>query len=256
MSLLFTKYQSAGNDFILMDARTSPVREKIASLSRAEIAKICDRRFGIGGDGLILLLAHPEYDFEMKNYNSDGGECSMCGNGGRALVHFAHSLGIKKDHYRFLATDGIHEARIEANLIHLKMQDVPGSVPTPLGLTFNTGSPHLIRHVKNLMSVDVVEEGRMMRNSPHFMPGGINVNFIEEIDGQLFIRTYERGVEDETLSCGTGVIAAALAMNSPTGITSIQARGGMLTVKFEKDGAAFKNIWLIGPAEKTYEGMT
>ena len=250
----FTKYQAAGNDFILIDAREPVVRQKIAALTRSDLAKICDRRFGIGADGIILLLSHPEYDFEMKNYNSDGGECSMCGNGGRSLVHFAHSLGLKKNSYRFLATDGVHEAKIEGNLIHLKMQDVTTGTPTPFGITFNTGSPHLIRNVKNLMSIEVVSEGRNLRNSPLFMPGGININFIEDIDGQLFIRTYERGVEDETLSCGTGVIAAALAVNHASGETSIQARGGMLTVKFEKNEAGFKNIWLIGPAEKTFEG--
>jgi len=254
LGLRFTKYQAAGNDFILMDARDPATRQKILSLSRAEIAKICDRRFGIGADGLILLLAHPDYDFEMKNYNSDGGECSMCGNGGRSLVHFAQALGLNKKDYRFLATDGPHEAKIEGSLVHLKMQDVPSVVPTPLGATFNTGSPHLIRKVNQLMAIDVVSEGRMIRNSPLFMPGGINVNFIEEIDGQLFIRTYERGVEDETLSCGTGVIAAALTMNEAKGFTSIQARGGMLSVKFEKNGSGFKDIWLIGPAEKTFEG--
>jgi diaminopimelate epimerase len=214
---------------------------------------ICDRRFGVGGDGLILLLSHPDFDFEMKNFNSDGGECTMCGNGGRSLVHFADSLGIKKSNYRFIASDGIHEAKIEGDLIQLKMSDVSVAVPTPMGMTYNTGSPHLICKVKNLMDHDVVNEGRKLRNSSFFMPAGINVNFIEEVNGQLFIRTYERGVEDETLSCGTGVIAAALATSQDHEIW-IQTRGGKMKVTFEPDGIGFKNIWLIGPAKSTFEG--
>ena len=251
----FTKFQSAGNDFILIDAREPSMRLLALSLTRASIAKICDRRFGVGADGFILLLSHPDYDFEMKNYNSDGGECSMCGNGARALVRFAHSVGLVKNYYRFIAIDGEHEAKIDSNSIHVKMRDVETGVPTPMGITFNTGSPHLVCKVSGLMDYPVVPEGRKLRNAPLFMPSGINVNFIEEVAGQLFIRTYERGVEDETLSCGTGVIAAALAFCNNTNEIAIQARGGMLKVKFEKQGAAFKNIWLIGPAEKTFEGI-
>lgn len=254
----FTKYQATGNDFILIDARDPDLRRKIQSFTRADIAKICDRRFGVGGDGLLLLLSHPEYDFEMRNFNSDGGECTMCGNGGRSLVKFARQLGINKDHYRFIAADGIHEAKIEGNLVHLKMKDVAPGIPTPHGITFQTGSPHLVCKVKDLMNIDVVHEGRKIRNSPQFMPAGINVNFVEEVDGDLFIRTYERGVEDETLSCGTGVIAAALAFNK----SIIQARGGMLKVSFEKivektaekTGDTYQNIWLTGATEKTFEG--
>lgn len=253
--LHFSKFQSTGNDFILIDARQPAVRERVLSLSRAEIARICDRRFGIGGDGFILLLAHLDYDFEMRNYNSDGGECSMCGNGARALVRFAHLLGIHKERYRFIAIDGEHEAKVESSLVHVKMKDVEKPVPTPLGLTFDTGSPHLVMKVSGLMDTEVVTEGRRIRNSPLFMPSGINVNFIEEVDQQLFIRTYERGVEDETLSCGTGVIAAALAFNRGQKEISIQARGGLLKVKFDTDGEGFKNIWLIGPSEKTFEGI-
>lgn len=254
-NLQFTKFQSAGNDFILLDARSDAKQKEIATLSRSEIAHICNRRFGVGADGLILLLSHPNYDFEMKNFNSDGGECSMCGNGARALVRFARQLGIKKDHYRFTASDGEHEARINGNLVEVKMRDVETGTPTPLGLTFNTGSPHLVCKVTGLMEYPVVTEGRKIRNSSLFMPTGINVNFIEEVAGQLFIRTYERGVEDETLSCGTGVIAAALATEQNRSETSIQTRGGMLKVRFEKAGSGFKNIWLIGPAEPTFEGL-
>lgn len=254
LELLFSKFQSAGNDFILVDARDPLVRQKVLSFTRAQIALICDRRFGVGADGFILLLAHPDYDFEMKNYNSDGGECSMCGNGARALVRFAHQKGIIQDHYRFIATDGEHEAKITGSSIHVKMCDVEMGVPTPMGITFNTGSPHLICKVKGLLDYPVVVEGRKLRNASLFMPSGINVNFVEEVDGQLFIRTYERGVEDETLSCGTGVIAAALAHCKNSNEISIQARGGMLKVKFERSEPGFKNIWLIGPADLSFEG--
>jgi diaminopimelate epimerase len=253
--LPFTKFQSTGNDFILIDARDDAKHTVLDKLSRTQIAKICDRRFGVGADGLILLLPHSDYDFEMKNYNSDGGECTMCGNGARALVRFAHRLGIKKDHYRFIASDGEHVAKINNDLVEVKMRDVEIGSSTLHGPTFNTGSPHLICKVTGLMNYPVVDEGRKIRNLAIFMPSGINVNFIEEIKGQLFIRTYERGVEDETLSCGTGVIAAALATAGEETETEIQTRGGMLKVKFEKSGMGFKNIWLIGPAEPTFEGI-
>ena len=253
--LPFTKYQSTGNDFILIDARDEKTREQVLSLTRAEIARVCDRRFGIGGDGFILLLTHPDYDFEMKNYNSDGGECTMCGNGARALVQFARSRGIARDHYRFIAIDGEHEAKVEQNLVHVKMKDVEAGVPTPAGITFDTGSPHLICKVSGLIDYPVVQEGRKLRNSPLFMPAGINVNFVEEVSGQFFIRTYERGVEDETLSCGTGVIGAALAMENPSGETTFQTRGGTIRVKFTKMGQSFRDIWLIGPSVRTFEGI-
>jgi diaminopimelate epimerase len=253
--LSFTKFQSTGNDFILIDARAPEMREKALSLSRSEIARICDRRFGVGGDGFILLLSREGYDFEMRNYNSDGGECTMCGNGARALVQFAHSIGIIREHYRFIAIDGEHEAKIENGQIQVKMKDVESAIPTPAGMTFDTGSPHLIRMVSDLTDFPVVEEGRKLRNSTLFMPAGINVNFVEKKDGQLFIRTYERGVEDETLSCGTGIIAAALAMGEHSGDVTFQARGGTLRVKFETQGTSFRNIWLIGPSARTFEGI-
>lgn len=253
--LPFTKFQSTGNDFILIDARTPEMREKVLGLSRSEIARICDRRFGVGGDGFILLLSRDGYDFEMRNYNSDGGECTMCGNGARALVQFAHSIGIVREHYRFIAIDGEHEAKIENGLIQVKMKDVESVIPTPAGMTFDTGSPHLIRMVSDLTDFPVVEEGRKLRNSALFMPAGINVNFVEKKDDQLFIRTYERGVEDETLSCGTGIIAAALAVGERSGEVIFQARGGTLRVKFEKEGSSFRNIWLIGPSTSTFEGI-
>jgi len=276
MKLSFSKYQGTGNDFILVDNRSG----FCDSLTRAQIARICDRRFGVGGDGFILLNRAPGsndgsawLDFTMKNYNSDGGECSMCGNGGRALVQFAHDLGIGKELYRFSASDGEHEAELRDGLVHLKMQDVGAIHETPVGFVLDTGSPHLVRSTSGLMTHDVVTEGRTLRHSAMFMPGGINVNFVEPIGGsdrsgsKIFVRTYERGVEDETFSCGTGVIAAAIALTesqSPTNgaqscadgehRVAVETRGGSLQVRFEKTANAYHGIWLIGPARLTFRG--
>ncbi len=251
MKIPFSKYQGTGNDFILIDNRD----QRFSELTRAQIARLCDRRFGVGGDGMILLNSHDRYDFEMKNYNSDGGECSMCGNGGRSLVAFARSKGIQKDLYRFWAIDGEHEAQITESksgpIVHLKMKDVTNIRETPAGHILDTGSPHLVCQVKNLMTYDVVTEGRKIRNSAMFMPSGINVNFVEVNGDKFFVRTYERGVEDETLSCGTGIIAAALVCSA----TEIETRGGKLGVKFTRQSATeFQDIWLIGPAQLTFEG--
>ena len=254
MNISFSKYQGTGNDFILIDNRSKTFDD----LTRAEIAKLCDRRFGVGADGLILLNSNSNSDFEMKNYNSDGGECSMCGNGARSLVQFAHDLGLQKENYVFHAIDGFHEAGIRDGLIHLKMQDVNQVTETPVGFVLDTGSPHLVRRTSDLMTFDVVTEGRRLRNSAMFMPGGINVNFVEAYHDQIFVRTYERGVEDETLSCGTGVIASALTSfdHAPgTHSVSVQARGGSLKVHFDKiKNDQYSNIWLIGPAQKTFAG--
>lgn len=250
----FSKYQATGNDFILVDARDPEVRNPLLHLTPQSIAGYCDRRFGIGADGFILLLAHPEYHFEMKTYNSDGQECSMCGNGARALVRFAQDLGIPGPTYRFLAIDGEHEAILQSESVQVRMKDVGEIQATPFGPAMNTGSPHVIQTVSGLAHYPVVQEGKKIRHSEFFQPSGINVNFIEEINGRIHIRTYERGVEDETLSCGTGVVAVALALATKSGETFIQAKGGLLSVQFEKNNDSFKNIWLKGPAEKTFEG--
>ena len=254
----FVKYQATGNDFILIDNRDGNLK-----LSRAEIARLCNRRYGIGADGLILLGSAAGFDFEMKNYNSDGGECSMCGNGGRALIRFARDLGVIGDSCRFLAIDGIHEGGIEGDQIRIRMQSVDRVRETPAGPALDTGSPHLVVGIHGLMNHDVVREGRALRNSPLFMPGGINVNFIEENSGRIFIRTYERGVEDETLSCGTGAIAAALVSHqrkhNPTDGAPVEipvhCQGGVLLIRFTQTGGSqFEKIDLIGPVEKTFEG--
>ena len=259
MRIQFSKYQGSGNDFILIDNRDGKW-----NFTRSEIAQLCHRRFGVGGDGLILLNSDPHYDFEMKNYNSDGGECTMCGNGGRTLVQFAHDLGIKKVHYRFRAIDGEHEAYLRHGKVELKMQAVREIKKTPVGFALDTGSPHLVISVKNLINFDVVHEGRKLRNSPLFMPNGINVNFVERHEDQVFLRTYERGVEDETLSCGTGAIATAIVdslhQKIPDGQTieqAVQCQGGQLEIRFKKlSEQNFDQIWLIGPAIKTFEGNT
>ncbi len=254
----FHKYQSTGNDFILIDNRRGEFR-----LTRAEIARLCNRRFGIGADGLILLNSSNEFDFEMRNFNSDGGECSMCGNGGRALIRFAMDLGIEKDRFRFLAIDGEHEAAVRKDgWIELRMRDVNQVIETPVGPTLDTGSPHLVVKVGNLLQFDTVREGRNLRNSPLFLPGGINANFYEIRDGMLFLRTYERGVEDETLSCGTGAIATAIILHRHeeciTGSAQevpVHCQGGELRVRFTRVSAeSFREIWLIGPSIKTFEG--
>lgn len=255
--ITFSKYQGTGNDFILIDNRDGQLK-----LTRAQIANLCHRKFGIGADGLILLNSHPDLDFEMMNYNSDGGECTMCGNGGRTLVQFAHDLGIKKVHYRFLAVDGVHEAYLKDKLIELKMQDVNKVDDTPVGFVLDTGSPHLVIEANSLLSLDVTSEGRKYRTSSLFMPAGINVNFIETKEDQLFIRTYERGVEDETLSCGTGAIAAAIVsklLTAKIGATEkveLQCPGGKLRVRYKRAAArVFEDIWLIGQAKFVYSGQ-
>lgn len=259
MKLKFSKYQGTGNDFILIDNRDGSIQ-----MTRAEIARLCNRRFGIGADGLILLQSSSTHDFEMKNYNSDGGECSMCGNGGRSLIRFAHDLGIKKDHYRFIAIDGEHEACVRGDQIELKMSPVKTLQQTPVGFALDTGSPHLIVKTKDLLSFEVVKEGRKLRNLSLFMPGGINVNFVESNSiNQIFIRTYERGVEDETLSCGTGAIAAALIHSVENKVplaepqtTFVQCQGGPLSIRFTRvSEQEFQDIWLIGDAVKTFEGQ-
>jgi diaminopimelate epimerase len=256
MTIQFSKYHGTGNDFILIDNRLGKFQ-----LHRSQIAELCHRRYGVGADGLILLNSHPTLDFEMVNYNSDGGECTMCGNGGRTLVQFAFDVGIQKNHFRFLAIDGEHEAYLKSGLIELKMQNVFGFTETPVGTSLDTGSPHLVVPVSGLLDLDVVAAGRKLRNSSLFLPAGINVNFIEKRDELLFIRTYERGVEDETLSCGTGAIASAIVScleSTQTGmnrVVAVQSPGGKLTIRFErKSETEFKNIWLVGEAKRSFTG--
>ncbi len=254
MTLSFYKYQGAGNDFIVLDGRSH-----LPQLSSEQIAALCHRRMGIGADGLMILLSHPEFDFEMRYYNADGREGSLCGNGGRCLTRFAYDMGMNKKEFRFLATDGLHEARIADNgWVHLHMLPVNAIECRGTDAVLHTGSPHYIRQVDDIEHFPVVEEGKKIRYNKEFSSAGINVNFVQRLPEGLWVRTYERGVEDETLSCGTGVTAAALACAGPgreKQHTTIFTRGGELAVNFTRTGeGSFDDIWLCGPAERVFNG--
>ncbi len=252
--MIFYKYQGTGNDFILIDNRDGGVQ-----LSREQVAHLCHRRFGIGADGLMLLERAAGYDFRMVYYNSDGGESTMCGNGGRCITAFAKHLGLIASVADFVAIDGPHTAHInDDGLISLHMKNVDELHIGDDHTILNTGSPHYVLWVKDVQTTDVFNEGRRIRNRPEFLPGGINVNFVEMTQGNLSVRTYERGVEDETLSCGTGVTAAAIAATcSETGTfkTVLTTPGGQLEVSFRKDTPhSAKDVVLTGPAVFVYKG--
>jgi len=256
MNIIFSKYHGTGNDFIIIDNRSlefNPTKELIA--------KLCHRRFGIGADGVMILEKNSDYDFSMKYFNADGNEGTMCGNGGRCIVTFAHNLGIIKKFTKFTAIDGEHTAEIldkndNAFIVNLKMQDVENIIVYEDNYFIDTGSPHYVSFVENLEKFDVLREGKKIRNSKEFMPNGTNVNFVEVRGENLFVRTYERGVENETYSCGTGVTASAIAFSLRENriVENILTRGGKLSVKFEKHGNSFSNIHLIGPASFVFKG--
>jgi len=256
MKVTFYKYQGAGNDFVILDNRD----EKYSSLTPKQVKLLCDRRFGVGADGLMLLSKKEGCDFEMIYFNADGNESSMCGNGGRCMTKFASQMGITRSRYVFKAIDGMHEAEIDHDdTVRLKMQDVNEIDKHATYTVLNTGSPHFIKFTSDIMNVDVVQTGREIRYSSAFKAEGINVNFVETLDeDSIYVRTYERGVEDETLSCGTGVTAAALlSAHNDNGFNRVEVKtpGGHLSVEFEKiDDEHFKNIWLCGPAELVYKG--
>ncbi|WP_432411475.1 diaminopimelate epimerase [Rasiella sp. SM2506] len=255
MELQFYKYQGTGNDFILVDNRPLLFPKNDTKL----VAKLCDRKFGIGADGLILLEEHPTADFSMVYYNADGNLSSMCGNGGRCITHFAHFLGLIETTATFEAIDGLHETKIENELVYLKMQDV-AEIQQEGDFSFlDTGSPHHVEIVENLSTFDVVILGRNIRNN-RYGKAGANVNFVERLSENKFaVRTYERGVEDETLSCGTGVTAVALAMHATGMATSekitLQQPGGTLQITFSKTENGYENVFLIGPATQVFKGI-
>lgn len=255
MIISFQKYQGTGNDFVMIDDRNKVFDRSNNHL----VAKLCNRKFGIGADGLILVRNHPTYDFEMIYFNADGHEGSMCGNGGRACVRFAHDLGIIGEQTKFIAVDGEHDATVTLTQISLKMGDVNKIEHGANFQYMDTGSPHYVSFVDDHLSdLQVVEEGSKIRNNERFKAEGTNVNFVEELgENSLFVRTYERGVEDETLSCGTGVTACALAASS-LGYTSpiaVKVLGGNLQIAFKKISSThFEHIYLIGPAHKVFEG--
>nr|WP_315252939.1 diaminopimelate epimerase [uncultured Flavobacterium sp.] len=256
MQLEFYKYQGAGNDFVMIDNRSSFFPKEDTQL----IARLCDRRFGIGGDGLILLENDSETDFKMVYYNSDGNQSSMCGNGGRCLVAFAKDMQVIENETTFIAIDGLHHASFEDNgLVSLQMIDVP-AIDIKKDYSFlNTGSPHHVQMVEDLEHYNVKDNGATIRYGELYGAAGSNINFVKKIDDTTFrLRTYERGVEDETLACGTGATAVAIAMNATgqTAATSINVNveGGKLVVSFDKNENGFINVFLKGPAEFVFKG--
>jgi diaminopimelate epimerase len=248
----FAKFQGTGNDFILINNFDFSF-----SFSQNEIERLCHRRFGIGADGLILVQPEAGFDFRMVYFNSDGRESTFCGNGGRCVVAFAKRLGLIDNKANFLAKDGPHEAEFQGELVQLKMRDVEQISEKTLGSELFTGSPHLVRWVDDLENLEVKKEGASIRYSPEYQAEGININFIKKTVSGIYVRTYERGVEDETYSCGTGVTASALVastfgLHSPI---TVSTPGGNLQVEFEKDGlGGFRNVYLTGPAQFVFEG--
>ncbi len=257
MTLTFYKYQGTGNDFVIIDNRESIVSKNNTKL----FARLCDRKFGIGADGLMLLELpqNQEDDFTMVYFNADGNESSMCGNGGRCLVAFAAFLGVIKDKATFTAIDGKHHAEIKEGLVHLQMQNVFDIEKYESHLFLDTGSPHHVTMVNDLLDYDVVTTGRKIRKGAPYFEAGSNVNFVEKRNGNTFsVRTYERGVEDETLSCGTGVTAVALSMHATQQTEKeevlVNTQGGELRVTFRKTANGYEDVFLIGPAEQVFKG--
>jgi diaminopimelate epimerase len=256
MQIEFYKYQGTGNDFVMIDNRTTFFPKENTKL----IAHLCDRRFGVGGDGLILLENDSETDFKMVYYNSDGNQSSMCGNGGRCLVAFAKKLQVIENNTTFIATDGLHHAKVTQNgLVSLQMIDVTTIAITPDYAFLNTGSPHHVQIVNDLAHYNVKKNGAAIRYGELYGKEGSNINFVHKIDDTSFsLRTYERGVEDETLACGTGATAVAIAMHA-TGQTNatkldLSVEGGELVVSFDENQGKYTNVYLKGPAEFVFKG--
>ena len=251
MKFDFQKYQGTGNDFIIIDNRDGkfPVDEEL-------VKRLCDRKYGIGSDGLILLEENIRSDFYMNFFNPDASQ-SFCGNGSRCIAQYALENGIVTGRINFRAIDGLHIAEKIGDWIHLRMNDVSDIEPAKNYTILNTGSPHYIERVNKAEEVDIIERAHQIRYSEKFQKEGINVNFVEAISSKIKMRTYERGVEAETLSCGTGVTAAAIAFALEKDLekeVEVETKGGELKVTFERDGSGFKNIWLCGPAKKVFEG--
>lgn len=257
----FYKFDGAGNDFVLID-----IRERDPRLTTEQIALICHRRFGVGADGLMTLGHKEGYDFEMRYYNSDGRLGSMCGNGGRCITAFARVLGIEPHDgvYHFVGYDGPHDAQMlvwdearRMGLVRLGMKDIQVDDIRRIrdeeldGYFLDTGSPHFVKRVEDLEHFDVVGEGRRIRNLGQYFPEGTNVDFIEDLpDGTLNVRTYERGVEDETWACGTGVTACAIV----SGNQRLKTKGGDFKVTFTPTGKAYVDVQLTGPVALNFTG--
>lgn len=252
MDLAFFKYQGAGNDFIIIDNRETDIQ-----LTEKQIRQMCDRRFGIGADGFMEILKSDNTDFKMKYYNSDGREGSMCGNGGRCIAKAAWHLGICGENMRFNAFDGAHSARIFGDEVALQMQRT--AIPESLSDVIDTGSPHIIVPVTHLDDYAVTSEGRRLRFDHTYAPEGTNVNFIEQLAADdVRQRTYERGVEAETLACGTGAVAVAVyqAVKHKLKQADIHVHmpGGELRISLVRSGDFFTNIWMTGQGEKVFKG--
>ena len=259
MKIKFSKYHGAGNDFVIIDNRSDSYH-----LSAKQIAQICNRRTGVGADGLMLLQNSYEADFEMIYYNNDGHTAAMCGNGGRCITAFAKKLGIITNETCFKAGDDIHTATVQhwdgiSGVVKIAMNIVEQPRPCLDGFFVNTGVPHYVQQVADIASYDVFSNGKALRNDPTFAPTGTNVDFIGMTDGRLFVRTYERGVEGETLSCGTGVTATALVWDLMNGKTladvAIRTLGGDFCVSFYRDAdGSYSDVLLEGPATFIFDG--
>jgi diaminopimelate epimerase len=259
MKISFSKYHGAGNDFIIIHNLDKRVR-----LTTQQIAAICHRNTGVGADGLIVLLPSEETDFEMKYYNSDGAEGTMCGNGGRCITAFAYQNGITGKKCEFTAINGRHKGEIiespdNSLRTRISLQEVTGVETYNDNFVVNTGSPHFVKFVENLHQMDLVQEGKKIRWSKKFQPEGLNVNFVGIDEGRLTVKTYERGVENTTLSCGTGVTAAAIAYSLRTGkvepFYDVTTMGGQLRVRFNRSGDRFTDVELEGPVAHVFDGI-
>lgn len=258
MKIKFYKYQATGNDFIIIDAR-----EENLVLEKKDIQFLCDRHFGIGSDGLIIFGNSDKADFSMQFFNPDGSGGMMCGNGGRSIVKFASDKGVISDSCSFIAPDGLHFATINNDIISLKMVNPTLFQAHQDGYYINTGTSHFVVFEEDLNKINIIEKGRSIRYDERFSHyNGCNVNFVEEISlNNIRIRTYERGVEDETLACGTGICAAALTYSIEKGLKNgkhtinISAKGGDLQVEFEKKSDnSLSEVYLIGTANSVFEG--
>lgn len=253
MTIEFYKYHGTGNDFVAIDNRNLKY-----TLTQDQVANMCQRRFGIGADGMILIEPSEIADFKMVYYNADGAIGSLCGNGSRCALAFAQFLGITNGNCTFEAADGVHAGNIDGSIYSLEMASFPKISENEMGGFIDTGSPHQLLSVENLNEFNVYNNGKKIRLHPIFKPGGTNVNFTEWKNNVLNVRTFERGVENETYSCGTGVTAAAIYAHY-TGATqaneiAIKTKGGNLMVKFTPSEKGYHNIWLIGPAVQTFNG--
>lgn len=253
MIIEFYKYHGSGNDFIMIDDRKNEFDLNDNEL----ISALCERRMGIGADGLILLRNHKALDFEMIYFNADGKGSSMCGNGGRCIIDFAHMLEIINTETTFMAIDGEHRGKIIGREISIQMKDVNNIQKFLGGLVLDTGSPHYIEEVDDLLNLDVKNEVRRIKSLNPFKEKSVNINFVLNAD-ELHVRTYERGVEAETFSCGTGVVASAIAMHYANcinvNVIDVKTKGGVLNVSFEEVNGIYKNIWLSGEASMVYAG--